>query len=59
MKKELVIEMEEECIDCPMLELETVTLYCADGGTIKTHDCKNVVFCQAVRDHWEDIRNLR
>ena len=54
MKKELVVEMEEECVDCPMLELETVKPF-ADP-TIKFHQCVHIDFCKAVRKNWEKFQ---
>lgn len=54
MKKEFVIEMEEECIDCPNLELETDTWpNFADGHISKRHQCRHLLFCKKVRTNWE------
>ena len=50
MKKELVIEMDEECIDCPFLRLETQMF--ADSK-IMTHKCIHIDFCKVVRRNWE------
>ena len=54
--KELVIEMEDECIDCPNLSLETKEFYADDffgERVIKTHQCKHLYFCKEVRTNWE------
>ena len=60
MKKELVIELEEECLVCPHLSLVTRQdrLY-ADGKpwlSIKVHECEHLGFCMAVRAVWETVR---
>ena len=51
MKKELVIEMEEECIDCPFLRLETQLF---EDNKVMSHKCIHIDFCKTVRRHWED-----
>ena len=54
--KELVIELEDECLDCPYLSLVTEILYVDDffeEKTIKTHGCEHIDFCKAVRKQWE------
>lgn len=56
MKKELVIEMEEECITCPKLSLETHTLDEYDYSEFKVHRCEHVDFCKEVRKNWEKHR---
>lgn len=54
MKKDLTIEMEEECITCPELSLETNTVYGdRDDSTIKIHYCEHIAFCKRVRGNWE------
>lgn len=53
MKKDLIIEMEEECIDCPRLELETRTLYLNNKRSIKSNRCIHTEFCQDI------IKNLK
>lgn len=53
MKKNLELEMEEECIDCPMLDLETHTLYADNNAFFKVHNCSHIEFCKAVRKNWE------
>ena len=54
MKKDLVIEMEEECITCPMLSLETTGSFYAENEEIyKVHQCEHLEFCKAVRKNWE------
>ena len=62
MKAELVIEMEEECTTCPMIELGTTKM---DIGSISmpkyinVHDCTHRRFCKAVRKNWEQWRMER
>ncbi len=51
MKKELVIEMEEECIDCPHLSLVTKRPYYE--AKIAIHECEHIDFCKVVRKNWE------
>ena len=51
MKKELVIEMEEECVDCPHLSLVTKRPYLE--AEIAIHECEHIDFCKAVRKNWE------
>ena len=51
MKKELVIEMEEECIICPNLTLETVNAF--GDPNLKFHQCKYIGFCKVVKKNWE------
>lgn len=51
MKKELVIEMEEECITCPHLTLESVNVF--GDLKLKIHQCKHIDFCKVVRKNWE------
>ena len=56
-KKVLQIELEEECISCPMLELETFRT--TSGANMKPmvfHRCKHLTFCQKVRENWEKVR---
>lgn len=60
MKKDLVIELEEECLECPHLSLVTRQnrLY-AEGKpwlSIKVHECEHLGFCRAVRGAWEKVR---
>lgn len=60
MKKELVIEMEEECITCPELSLETATVYGdRDGSTIKFHYCEHIAFCKRVHENWEKYHGVK
>ena len=54
MLKDLTITLEEECIDCPLLELETTTYYYI-GGTMKTHQCRRLQDCKKIRNHWEEV----
>jgi len=53
-KKELVIEMEEECIDCPHLSLVTKRPYYK--AQIAIHECEHLEFCKAVRKNWERVK---
>lgn len=55
MKKELVIEMEEECITCPFLSLVTNTLYVGNNH-YKTHECKHMSMCKEIRKNWERVK---
>lgn len=55
MKKELVIEVEEECLICPNLSLSTFTIYGADGSFFKNHRCEHLEFCKKVRRAWEKV----
>lgn len=56
MKKELVIEMEEECIDCPHLSLVTKRLHLNGGAQFAIHECEHLEFCKAVRKNWERVK---
>ena len=62
MKAELVIEMEEECTTCPMIELTTHKL---DVGSVRKpmyinyHECEHLKFCKAVRENWEEWQKKR
>lgn len=56
MKKELVIEMEEERITCPKLSLTTKNVYADIGETYKFHQCEFLDFCKQVRKNWEDVK---
>lgn len=53
MKKDLTIEMEEECITCPKLSLETHVMYFNDGTIYQVHQCEHINFCKSVRENWE------
>ena len=53
MKKYLTIEMEEECITCPMLSLKTDTVYFDNRVAYKMHHCEHIDFCKSVRKNWE------
>ena len=57
MKKELVIELEEECLLCPHLSLVTrqYGIY-ASGKPYKVHECEHLDFCEGVRKAWEKVR---
>lgn len=58
MKKDFVIEMEEECITCPMLSLETTDSVYAENKVIyKVHQCEHLEFCKVVRKNWEMYHN--
>lgn len=52
MKKELVVEMDAECIDCPHLSLITRRPY--HEARIAIHVCEHLEFCKAVRKNWEN-----
>ena len=54
LKKSLVIEMEEECIDCPNLELETKTLMHYDAKPVKIHSCIHQDFCKRIVNNLQD-----
>ena len=64
MKKVLEIELEEECLVCPKLSLQTVTEmyenYTDDGTKLyniyNVHRCRHLAFCQEVRKAWEEVR---
>lgn len=53
MKKDLTITMEEECITCPKLSLETHTMYFSDETALRVHQCEHIDFCKTVRKNWE------
>lgn len=59
MKKDLKIEMEEECITCPKLSLETRHLYANDSIFSTFHECSHIEFCKAVRENWEKYHRKR
>ena len=58
MKKELVIELEEECLICPNLSLVTkVYGNCLSGMPyMVVHQCEHLPFCKDVRKTWETVR---
>ena len=48
--KEMQVELiNEKCMDCPRLELETVERMCQ-----KSHRCKNLQFCREVLGFWKE-----
>lgn len=55
MRKDMTITVEEECVDCPKLSLETINHY-ANNEIYKFHQCKHLEFCKEVRIHWEEVR---
>ena len=58
MKKNLVIEMEEECISCPNLSLVTTKLFTdVQDHVWLVHNCEHLNFCKAVRENWEKVKN--
>lgn len=57
MKATLEIEVEEECLLCPNLELETQNYYSDMLPIYKFHQCKHVNFCKGVRSAWEQARS--
>lgn len=59
MKKELVIEVEEECLICPNLSLSTSTIYSDGEATFKIHQCEHLEFCKRVRQAWEKVHKQR
>lgn len=61
MRKNLEIPMEEECIDCPRLKLNTDVIYADGYETIKSHGCKHREFCRDIVHHlkehgWRKVR---
>ena len=55
MKKTLEIELEEECLECPELSLETSKL--SIGSSVyNLHRCERLEFCQNVRKAWEAVQ---
>lgn len=59
MKKELIIEMEEECISCPKLSLETAAIGIDGWDMIKSHQCEHLEFCKAVKQNWEKVKGKK
>lgn len=59
MKKDLIIEMEEECITCPNLSLETKRLYADGSAYCIIHECEHLGFCKEVRQNWERYHNQK
>lgn len=55
----LEIEMEEECLTCPMLELETEKIYYDEMPLELYHRCTHLDFCKSVRKNWDKIRKKR
>ena len=51
MKAELVIEMEEECVDCPFLRLQTQMF---EDDKVMSHKCIHIDNCRILRKHWEN-----
>ena len=48
MQKDLIITLEEECVDCPKLQLETIR-----NPMFAVHRCVNEEFCRQI------VRNLK
>ena len=46
------VPVEEECLSCPRLELET-----HKAADVMMHKCKHLEFCQSIRSNWEDVKN--
>lgn len=46
------VPIEEECLSCPRLELET-----HKATDVMMHKCKHLEFCQSIRSNWEDVKN--
>lgn len=59
MKKDLIIEMEEECIGCPKLSLETTYIGIDNLDIPISHQCEHLDFCKAVRHHWEEVKGVK
>lgn len=55
MKKTLEIELEEECLECPELSLETDKLQLG-SSVYNSHRCEHLEFCKNVRKAWEDVQ---
>ena len=53
MKKEYIIELEEECCTCPRLSLTTKRPFI--GSEICIHECEHLDFCKDVRRNWETV----
>lgn len=58
MKKDLIITMEEECLTCPNLSLETQKFY-GNSTCILHHTCEHMKFCKEVRENWEKYHERR
>ncbi len=63
MIKNLKIPMEEECIDCPRLKLNTDVIYTDGYENIKSHGCKHREFCRDIVKHlkehgWRKVREV-
>lgn len=59
MKKDLIIEMEEECVECPKLSLETVFIGMDNWDALKYHQCEHLDFCKVVRQNWEKVKGKK
>lgn len=46
------VPVEEECLSCPRLELET-----HKAADVMMHKCKHLEFCQSIRSNWEEVKN--
>lgn len=46
------VPVEEECLSCPKLELET-----HKAADVMMHKCKHLEFCQSIRSNWEEVKN--
>ena len=48
------VPVEEECLSCPRLELET-----HKAADVMMHKCKHLEFCQSIRSNWEEVKNKK
>ena len=46
MKADLIIPMEEECVNCPNLKLETVKYFSISN--VSVHKCVHIDFCKTI-----------
>lgn len=44
-----ILVLNDRCVDCPVMELETVDLI----GFKKTHRCKHIQKCNALASFWQ------
>lgn len=60
----LEIKMDEECIDCPLIDLQTKTIsgYNDMTGkykTVVTHSCTRAVACEELRNHLKEVYHIK
>lgn len=58
MKKILQVELEEECLICPKLSLQTRDYYQDNVVVYKVHQCEYIDFCKQVRKAWEETKEV-